>query len=441
MNRIKRYLLFAGLFFLMFPPHILIGGFILKTYFLFIVLPGLIGGLIFILKRKGTIVEKNTISLLMMALAYFILLSGIGLFKDISVVSQTMLGFVILFACWLYVNMYRKKYGEQYVSQLLLDLNKACVINSIFVILTFLSPGFKHLLYSFIGITETSRRYLFGDVSVARFQGIVPSGFSFLSTTHALLLVAGIWGFYINKKKYNMFGIIWFAICQIIIFGAILLIGRTGLIIVLLFTFALIFYRLKFIVQTLRIFKKSVLLIMTILVISITILVSINFTKFKKNIDFAFELVISYTQKGKLDRSTTEVLTHQLIFPKKTFELIFGTGNFGRSKSLPYVYSDVGYVLFITGAGIVGMLIGFSFYIAGLYYSYKYRALNPYLSWYITVFFVALLILNLKDYYYISQVGYSQVFFIMICILGKEVERKKFINSGELTNQLNSYDK
>jgi hypothetical protein len=409
----------------MFPPHLIIHGLTFKTVYLFIVVPGLIGGYNYFAKHKRTILEKSTLQFMFLGLVYMSIVSLTVLFKDISVIGQILMGVIIMFACSFYVNAYYKLYGENYLIRLFKHLNIACIINSIFVIATFLSPQFKEFLYSFIGITATAKRYLFGDVTVVRYQGIVPSGFSFLSTTHALLLVIGIWGFYMDKRKYNLLEIIIFLAGQIIIFIAILLIGRTGLIIILLFLIALLFYWINSVIHNYRISKKSVKLISLFIVVAVVGIMTVNFSKYKKNIDFAFELVINLTEKRTLDRSTAEVIKQHFIFPKKTVNLLFGTGNFGRSPGLPYVSSDVGYALFINGAGIIGMLIGFAFYFPGLYYSHKYRRLNPYLVWLITVFLFALIILNLKDYYYISQVGYSQIYFILICILGIEIRQDK----------------
>jgi len=333
-----------------------------------------------------------------------------------------------MFASSFYVNVYYKLYGENYLIRLFKHLNIACIINSTFVIATFLSPHFKEFLYGFIGITGTARRYLFGDVAVVRYQGIVPSGFSFLSTTHALLLVIGVWGFYMDKRKYKFLEIILFLGGQIIIFMAILLIGRTGLIIILLFLIALMFYWINSVVHNYRISKKSVKLISLFIVVAVAGLMTVNFSKYKKNIDFAFELVINLTEKRKLDRSTAEVIKHHFIFPKKAVNLLLGTGNFGRSPVLPYVNSDVGYALFINGAGILGMLVAYSLYFPGLYYSHKYRRLNPYLSWFIFVYLFALIILNLKDYYFISHVGYSQIYFIALSLLGIEIKLDRINN-------------
>jgi len=407
-----------GLFFLIFPPHILIYGYTVKTVYLFVFVPGLIGGYNFFTKQKGSIVEKATLAFMLIALAYFSIFSGIYLFRDVSVVNQILKGFIILFACSFYVNIYNKIYGDHFVTRLFVDLNKIGIIHSSIVIATFLSPDFRDFLYSFIGLTEKSTRYLYGEVLHVRYQGIVVSGFSMLSTTHALLLVIGVWGFYMDKEKHRLSEIILFSLGQIMIFISIVLIGRTGFVVIILFLGALLFYRIDYFKKCHHVSKKSIKLMFAFIVIAITIMLTVDLSEYKKNIDYAFETVIKYYESQELDSSTTEVLQKHFIFPDTTYEILFGTGNFGRSDNLPYIHSDVGYVLFIFGAGVFGMLVGYSFYFIGLFYSYKYRSLNPYLSAFIVVFLFVLIILNLKDYYYIGHIGYSQIYFIMICALG-----------------------
>lgn len=428
MYNVKHIMSFLGLFFLLFSPHILIFGVVIKTVYLFVVVPGIMGMLLYIYSHKRNIIERNMLLVMFIALVYFFLISGLNSFQDLSVIKEILMGFVILFACYYYAYRYYKIYRDRFVFRLFSDLNKAGVLHSVIVIATFLSPGFKLFLYSFISVTDKSMRYLFGEVLYERYQGIVPSGFSFLSTTHALLLVIGVWAFYMNDNKYKLGHIIIFWLGQLIIFASICLIGRTGLVVIIIFAIFLIILRIQEFIKDSRLSKKTFKLLVALLIILTPIVFTVPFSKYQKNIDYAFQTVINYSESRELDPSTTDVLQNHFIFPDNAFELLFGTGNFGRSDKLPCIPSDVGYVLFIYGAGIFGMLVGYSFYFIGLCYAYKYRRLNPYLFSFIAVYFLALIVLNLKDYYYISYAGYSQVFFIMMCMLGKCVEYRNNIS-------------
>jgi hypothetical protein len=406
----------------------MIFGVVIKTVYFFIVVPGIMGMYCYFFKnRKKKIIEKSILLFMFLGLIYFSLISSIEFFKDTSVVIQILKGFIIFFACFYFVHHYHSFYGHRFVTRLFMDLNKAGILQSAIVIATFISTDFKYFLYNFISVTEKSQRYLFGKVLDERYQGIAVSGFSFLSTTHALLLVIGVWGVYMNNRKYRLDEIILFFLGQLVIFVSICLIGRTGLVVILIFLCAFFIMRVFYFIKYLHLSKKTIKLYSVFLVLSFTILFSVDLSKYSDNINYAFETVITYAESGNLDRSVAGILQSHYIFPDNTFEILFGTGNFGRSANLPYIYSDVGYVLFIFGAGIFGILIGYSFYLMGFYYSYKYRRLNPYLSAFIVVYLIALIILNLKDYYYVSYSGYAQIYFIAICALGKSVEYRNSI--------------
>lgn len=428
MNKTREYSYFLGLFFLIFSPHILVFGVTVKTVYVFIVVPGIMGMYVYFKNPSRNIIEKSMLSFMLLGLIYFVLISGINFFNDTSVIKQILMGLIIFFACFYFVHHYYKMYGDRFVTRLFMDLNKVGIIHSIIILATFWSTGFRDFLYSFIGLTELATHYAFGYGADERYSGLAHSGFAFLSTTHALLLIAGIWGFYMSNKNYRWSEIILLALGQITIFISIMLIGRTGFVVIIVFLSALIILRVFHFMKDPRLSEKTIRLFFVFCVLLLTTLFTVDFSKYTRNINYAFETVIKYAESGELDASTTDVLENQFIFPDTTFDMLFGTGNFGRSDKLPFIYSDVGYVLFIFGGGIFGMLIGYSFYFMGFYYSYKYRRLTPYLSAFIAVYFFVLIIVNLKDYYHVSYSGYCQIYFIAICALGKCVKYRNNIN-------------
>lgn len=111
------------------------------------------------------------------------------------------------------------------------------------------------------------------------------------------------------------------------------------------------------------------------------------------------------------------LLEKHYFFPSSLSGLLFGSSNFGRSGFLPYIPSDVGYVLFIHGAGICGFILSYSFYLLIIVYAYKLKDKNPMLLFLIIYFVFVIFIANLKDFYFISFSGYSQIIFLLICAL------------------------
>jgi hypothetical protein len=404
-------------------------GVVIKTVYFFVVVPGIMGMYIFIRKRAKHRIEKRILLCMSLALVYFSLVSGFIGFMDTAVIKELLMGFTIFFACFYFVHHYHKMFGDRFVVKLFLDLNKIGIIHSIILIATYLSIEFRDFLYSFIGLTKLARHYAFGEGVYLRYSGIVHSGFSFLSTTHALLLILGVWGFYMSKKKYRWSDILFFIMGQITIFISIMLMARTGIVLIIIFFCGLIVIRgLEVLcglesLKGFRLSKKTIRLFFVIFTITLTMLFTLDLSKYARITDFAFETIIKYSESGELDASTSNVLEYQFIFPDSPFTMLFGTGNFGRSGNLPYTNSDVGYVIFIFGGGIFGIFIAYSFYYMGFYYSFRYRRLNPYLSYFIFIYFFALFILNIKDYYYVSYVGYTQMFFIAVCAFGKYIDR------------------
>lgn len=363
---------------------------------------------------------------MVLTIIYFLINSLKVNLNDESIVTQVIIGLFILFACKYYVDSYFKNYNDYYVEKIFIHLNIAGFLQSIIVILTFLSVDFKDFLYSFIGLTETSFRYLYGDVDVRRYQGIVPSGFSMLSVTHGLLFGCGLWTLKMSGKGWSISKLICFSLVQCTILISILLIGRTGIVVVLIFIISYILYEsfdLFFYKSRKRFINYKFIIILFIMIALASLL--LNNDDYEKNIKFAFETIISYMENGGLDRSSQGVLDDHYFLPESFIDIIFGTGNFGRSDNLPYIESDVGYILFIFGSGIFGTIFAYSFNLVGLYLSCKYRKLNVNISRFLWTYIIILIVVNFKDYYYISQIGYSQIYFIAICILGLQVSKYK----------------
>ncbi len=435
MRGVRPFIYFMGLFFLFFPPHVLIFGVVIKTVYFFIVVPAIMGIYVFVVKGERNIVVKKVLLFMTLGLVYLVLRAGIEYFRDISAIREMVMGFVIFFACYYFVYMYQLMYADQYLVRLFIDMNTVGVLHSVIIISTFLFPEFKLFLYDFIAVTGKSYKYLFNEVNVPRYQGIVQSGFSFLSTTHALLLIIGVWGFYMDKKNYRLSRIILFLFGQLILFTSIALVGRTGFVVLLMFLCIFVLWRIKLFLIHPFVLKKTAKLIFAFIGFLIVIFYSIDFSNYAVNLKHAFEFIFNWMETGRLFTfSTSVLLENEYFFPDNMFDLIFGISKFGRSINCPRIASDVGYVLFIYGAGIFGMLIAYSFYFVGVYYACKYRRLNQHLAIFIIVYFIMLIIVNFKDYYFVSYSGYIQVYFIMICALSRYVDYRKIFGVDHNTH-------
>jgi len=424
-----------GLFFLIFPPYILVFGVVIKTAYFFIFIPSMIGFRQFVKRLHKNRIMKNVVVSMVVGVFYLVLVSACGFFSDLSAVYQMVLGFIIFFAASFYARLHQNTYGERFILNIFWNLNTAGFIHAVILMLTFLSPEFKDFLYSFISVSDKSMKYLFGDSAGFRFQGIVASGFSFLSTTHALLLVAGVWAYYMEERKRGIFSTLFFISRQLILVVSLILIGRTGFVVLLIFFIMLFLWRGWRKISGLKATGKSVRLLIPSVLLILVGLMSIDLDKYVRNAKFAFEAYFNYLEYGTFSsKSTDQLLQNEYFLPPEFFQKLYGTSNFGRGED--YIFSDVGYVLFIHGAGIIGMIIAFCFYFVGFYYAFRYRKKLGFFSTFMMGFFVMLCILNFKDYYFLDYSGFCQIYFLLVCSLAFYVSSSRPPSAVDQTRRI-----
>jgi len=133
----------------------------------------------------------------------------------------------------------------------------------------------------------------------------------------------------------------------------------------------------------------------------------IDFSHYERQIKYAFEFYYYFLETGRLGSSSTDILLQKEYFlPSNLLETLFGTGSY-------VVASDAGWVRFIFGSGVVGILIAYAIYYFSAFYAYKYFRAMPLLAIFIIYYFVILIPLNLKDFYYFAM-GSTQVFFLIL---------------------------
>jgi len=429
-----RMALLFGLFLFMFPPHIKLFGIVVKVVYVSIFLPSVFGFREFLTKRGSDILVKKLLLFMGFGFIFLLYRSGMDGFDDLSAVREMVMGVVILFAAYFYYLKYQDRYGDAYLVRIYYDLYLIGVFHSTIVIATFLFPEFKGVLYQYIEVTAKSSKFLFNPYITQRFQGIVHSGFSFLSTTHALLFCAGILSLLLKKEKYGIQKISLFLSGLIVILLSIGLIGRTGFVVVILFFSILLLSKILKAMYRPKLNLESLRFILLVIIALILLGSVADFSKYAENTKFAFEFIINYYETGNMStHSTDTIIRSEIFFPGHVGAFLFGTGNFGRGSNFDRINSDVGYVLFIYGAGVIGMLIAYSFYLLGGYFAFQHYSLNPDLSLFMILFIIMLAVVNVKDYYFISYSGYTQIYFITFLSLAEVVR------SGSYKTQFKQY--
>ncbi|NCO69853.1 MAG: hypothetical protein COW76_19680 [Shewanella sp. CG18_big_fil_WC_8_21_14_2_50_42_11] len=416
------YILFVIFFFWMFPPVLDFAGITLKTNYLFVFLLGLISVHLFFNEYKKSRYVKNIFNLLLVGFLYvlFVSLSSVIFFDrfDFAFVKDYIGGFLVIFSAFFIVKSYFKKYENNAFDKIIFHLFIIGFVHSLIVILVFFSEAFKDFLYSFIWVTEKQERYLFGDVLNVRLSGLLDTGFSNLSTTHGMLFCLGFVWLYYLKKRLNIFLSMIFTGFLATIFLSNVFIGRSGIILSLVFVFA--FYIYVVLTQSIQgyVGKSNIYLLVYLLAGLLMVLVFIDFEENKSNLEFAFEIFINFYETGSLTSSSTEtVLDTMMIFPNSGIGMLLGEMNFGRGEdSIP---SDLGMVYIMNGVGIIGLLVMFLFYLPIIYSSVhllKDQALK-YVAFFVIFIILLSIILNFKDLYFVGFAGFFKILVILIFVL------------------------
>ena len=415
------------MFLLVFAPVLKLGSLKLNTSYFFILIPGILGFFHVIFKKEKNVLINNLLRILIISGLFLFIRQSLVLFMDITIFRDLFIGFTLFFSCYFYVNMYRKIYRHKFHEKIINDLCLVGFAHSLIVVATFLLPEFKAALYDYIWVTPKSMKYLLGEASGYRYQGVVQSGFSFLSSTHAFFFVLGLINFKL-KPNPSISRIIKFIVYQMIIFISIILIGRTGIVVIILFYSAYLIYSILKYFKNFSISKKS-LKLLPLAGLCILILTSIvDFSLFEGSINYAFEIYYTYLETGRLGTTSTDILLQNEFFlPDHPLNILFGTGNYGKSGN--GIASDVGLVLFIFGSGVIGIFFAYAIYYFSAFYVYKYYKVMPLIAIFIITYPGVLVLLNLKDFYFFAM-GSTQIYFLLLFTYFSLIKQKLLVTKS-----------
>lgn len=84
------------------------------------------------------------------------------------------------------------------------------------------------------------------------------------------------------------------------------------------------------------------------------------------------------------------------------------------------VQSDIGYVIFLYGYGVLGSLLQYAFYLLILWYAVKYRRFDKQLSLISIIWAIAILGFHAKEVLVFSRIGFSLTLFFLIALAIKK---------------------
>ncbi|WP_162816365.1 hypothetical protein [Halomonas sp. BN3-1] len=206
-----------------------------------------------------------------------------------------------------------------------------CVfINSIFVILQKMVPGFADFIYGFSSVSSQTTGYFYG----VRFPGLLYAGNAVNGTLHGIGLVWASY-YYFNNYKLNL---MWLVV-SLVIFVSLFLMARTGVFIFLIcLMLSFVFYSRK----------RRIVFLLPFFVISIIVL-----SPYIKESLIWFLSDFSSGDSETFSRLSKMVVVSQA---EDTFaSYLFGSGSSGRDSF--YLESDIGYTRYSLMFGFVGTCV------------------------------------------------------------------------------------
>ena len=324
---------------------------------------------------------------------------------------------ITVLGCYLLAKLYLKKYGENELKDIIPQhIYYGISFHALIMTLQFFSPEFREIIYSFTTAKNQIEFY-----QEFRMAGLAGAGGAQISAFQSLGFFIGLHLAFNSKIKFPVF-----LVAQLFIILSCFFSGRTGLYIILLGS--LIYIPTAFYSQKFRGFKRFALGGIGILVLSIGLffqLYSNNFydiqflsVAFQRN----FEAFLSFSETGSFQESTISTLFEMVILPSDIETIVFGdyrlwsdSGTHG--SGLPRILeSDIGYIRFLWGYGIIVSTLNYLFYILLGYYVWKSKSDKP-LKFLCIFLILMIFILHMKEIFIFTRTGLSIISLISFCAI------------------------
>jgi hypothetical protein len=330
--------------------------------------------------------------------------------QDLSMPINCLYGIVIFAGAMTLARSYARLYGPGFVDAALLSLFLVGLLQSLVQIGVLVSEPLSQSVYGLVALSEDSRTHIEQGY---RSPGLFSSGAAVLGTFNALVLAIGLAATLRPSLAPTWRRIVWVALATLLQIAAIAVSGRTGFVVLALYL-ASLFVRWLLRVRP-ALAGPNLLKVSALLALVVFILVAdVGIESIDDYLRWSFEFVYSLIEGEGLKTESTSILFGSMFFVPDTFAgLLLGTGNFGRSSGLAYIDSDVGYILMLFGGGVIGALASMSVF--GLIYaqSRRLRQAHRPLAFLIGFFVVAVLVVNVKDFYFLQNSGVTQL--ILFC--------------------------
>lgn len=367
-------------------------------------------------KKNKISIDKNVFSLLTILLFLFIYSLFITLFFDMSEfenssrgIFRTVKAIINILGCYALYKICRKKYQSYTQDILIIHVFYAVSFHALIMLIEFLSADVRNFIYSF-----TFAKYQLEHYQMFRMAGLASAGGAQISAFQSMGFFIGLYLLYIRtvSKIYLLLGLL-------LILISTLLSGRTGLFTILVFTplFCLWLSVLSG--------KKAVLKTGATMV-AFVVLVILVFEFIHGNDFFGlrylevifnrtFDSFINYSSSEGLHDDTLDVLAKMWFVPNEFTTFIFGKIHI-LGVGVREIQSDIGYVRFLWGYGLIGSLIIYCFYFMLVYFVYSAPTLTKDLKRKSLVYFSIFLIFffHSKEEFMFVRHGLSIVMLLVL---------------------------
>lgn len=323
---------------------------------------------------------------------------------ELYVIKVTLIGIILLLNAYFVYLMYFLHYGDNVEKSLIRDVVLCAFVNALFAIVLTMSGPLRSILFSVVDTHPANAHHLnlgIRSSGLFYFGGSILSVFDFI----ALYLVAILLSNYKLKQVTRFFYVIVFLVITLGLFLA----GRFGVVLSILGCLFILVFPVRFHLVN----KRYVLLGFTLILALFFFMFAIFYDAISPVLDRSLEIFINMYNGDGASSDSTDVLGTMYLIPQNIF---FGDGSFGRDPDVPYIPSDIGYVLMFFYSGMVGLLMYFLHFAQLCFIAWRNRNCILY-SFHVFVLCLACYFIgNFKDVYFYGSQGVTQLFLIFLVL-------------------------
>jgi hypothetical protein len=410
MKKLARLFTFFVFFLFIYSPFVYVGGVLVKMPQVMLAVMGLVGMPLMLKEYLSNGLFRQTFNVKLVGLAFIILLFIAHGLRDYFLMQTILPGFGALAGAFYFIKTYRRLYGhDHYQRTVMTHIFLVGIIHGLIIVLASVLPSFSSFLETYLYFSEKAI-----EVGYRKQSGILFEGFSILSVTQAMTYICGLALLFDQKHKSGRSSKLLIFVGVLVIFMSIILCARLGL---LVFAIATLMFAWKIFVASRRIISGRTKLFLAgtvVVIIGVGVYLfnnSDNFQEIANSISYTFEMFYSLQEKGTFESRSTNIIFDEMYFlPESIVEQLVGTGNFGRSNAGEYIASDIGYILIIFGAGYIGVLCVFLYYIYLGIRVLRAKHLRSPVAMALAFFCGMMIMVNFKDIILDHMLGLSQIF-------------------------------